>query len=65
MSMSNLNLRAAQLHTLVRGLLAAGATPGEILYVVLDAASEAGDWRSLGDVASRVVSNIEPGGNHG
>jgi hypothetical protein len=61
MSMSNLNLGAAKLHTLVRGLLAAGATPGELLDVVIRAASETGDWRSLGDAAERVVSDIRKG----
>jgi hypothetical protein len=55
MSMANLKLGAAQLRTLVRGLLAAGATRNEVLDVVMDAASEAGEWHRIGDAAQRVV----------
>jgi uncharacterized protein YgfB (UPF0149 family) len=55
MSMANLKLGAAQLRTLVRGLLAAGATRNEVLDVVMDAASEAGEWPRIGDAAQRVV----------
>jgi hypothetical protein len=60
MSISNMKIGAAQLRTLVRGLLAAGATVDEVLDVVMSAASEVrDDWQPLGDAASRVVSNVK------
>jgi uncharacterized protein YgfB (UPF0149 family) len=57
MSMANLELGAAQLRTLVRGLLAAGAMRNEALDVVMDAASEAGEWHRIDDAAQRVVES--------
>jgi hypothetical protein len=57
MSMANLKLGAAQLRTLVRGLLAAGATRNEVMDVVMDAALEAGEWHRIGDAAQRVVES--------
>jgi uncharacterized protein YgfB (UPF0149 family) len=57
MSISNMKIGAAQLRTLVRGLLPAGASRNEVLDVVMDAASEAGEWHRIGDAAQRVVES--------
>jgi hypothetical protein len=55
MSISNIKIGGAQLRTLVRGLLAAAAMRNEALDVVMDAASEAGEWQRIDDAAQRVV----------
>jgi alkylhydroperoxidase/carboxymuconolactone decarboxylase family protein YurZ len=57
MSISNMKIGAAQLRTLVRGLLAAGATRDEITDIVASATSEVGEWQQLGDIAERVAES--------
>jgi hypothetical protein len=53
MSISNMKIGAAQLRTLVCGLLAAGATRDRITDTVASATSEVGEWQQLGDRARR------------